>query len=79
MNSLPNNKFLDSSKLKELADSKINVTETVKFGFGHTGKKDFLLFPQCFQQAYFSGLLKVWHCVVNSYIDNKVTSLSHYL
>ena len=34
LNSLPDDKILDWSNLKELADFKINVTEKVKFGLG---------------------------------------------
>ena len=59
--SLPNEKILDWSKFKELADDKINVTEKVTLGFGRieniVGKGEnaecfqkaykFLLFPQC--------------------------------
>ena len=57
------------SKLKALADDKINVTENNEIvlrklenieGNGeNTGYQHFLLFPQCFQKATFSGLLKV--------------------
>ena len=31
LNTLPNNKFLDWSKLKAFEDAKINVTEKIKF------------------------------------------------
>ena len=68
-NFLPNNKFLDWSKLKELADDKINVTENFNFVLGtvenivgkgeNAGYQHFLLFLQCFQKAYISGSLKV--------------------
>ena len=34
VNSLPNDKFLDWSKLKAFAHDKINVTEKLKFVFG---------------------------------------------
>ena len=34
VNSLPIDKFLDWSKLKELADNKVNVNEKLKFVFG---------------------------------------------
>ena len=67
--SLPNDKFSDRSKLRELADDKINVVEKVKFVLGqiennvekgeNAGYQHFLLFPHCFQKAYFSGSLKV--------------------
>ena len=61
INPFPNNKFRDSSKLKEFADN--------NFKFGKSGKKlskrvgntagkgeiaryeQFLLFPQCFQKT----------------------------
>ena len=69
INSLPNDKILDWSKLKALADGKINVTEKLKFvlrrvenivGKGeNAGYQHFLLFPQCFQKASFQGSLKV--------------------
>ena len=32
VNSLPNDKILDKTKFKALADDKINVTEKLKFG-----------------------------------------------
>ena len=55
LNSLPNDKFLDWSKFKELADGKRNVTEKLKFVLGrvenivgkgeNAGYQHFLLFP----------------------------------
>ena len=33
LNSLPNNKILDSSKLKAFADDKINVAQKLKFAY----------------------------------------------
>ena len=69
LNSLPNEKFLDWSKLKALADNKIKLAEKLKFvlrrvenivGKGeNAGYQHFLLFPQCFQKASISGSLKV--------------------
>ena len=69
VNSLPNGKFLDWSRLKALADDKINVTEKLKFVFGrvenivgkgeNAGDRHFLLFPQRFQKASSTGSLKV--------------------
>ena len=69
LNSLPNNRFLDWSKLKAFADNKINVTELHTFFLGwvenivgkgeNAGYQHFLLFPQCFQKGSFSGSLKV--------------------
>ena len=68
-NSLPNEKFLDWSKLKALADNKIKLAEKLKFVLGrvenivgkgeNAGDQHFLLFPQCFQKASISGSLKV--------------------
>ena len=59
---LPSDKFLDLSKLKALADNKINVTENFKLVLGkgeNVGYQHFLLFPKCFQNAFLSGSLKV--------------------
>ena len=68
-NSLPHEKILDWSKLKAFADDKIKVTEKLKFVLGrventvgkgeNAGYQHFLLFPQCFQKASFSGVSKV--------------------
>ena len=81
LNSLPNNKFLDLSKLKAFADVKLNLREKLEFVLGsmenivgkgeNAGYQHFLLFPQCFQKASFSRLLKfgiVWE---------RVNSISH--
>ena len=61
--------MFDLSKLKAFADEAINVTEKLKFVLGrdenimgkggNAGYQHFLLFPQCFQEALSSGLLKV--------------------
>ena len=69
VNSLPNDKILDFSKLKGFADNNINVKEKLKFvlerienikGKGeNAGYQHFLLFPQCFQKASFWGSLNV--------------------
>ena len=60
LNSLPNDTFLDWSKLKAFAVDKINVIEKlfvlerveniVKKG-ENAGYQHFLLFPQCFQKG----------------------------
>ena len=69
-NSLPNNKFLDWSKLKAYAEDKINVTQKLKFELGrvylenivgkgeNAGYQHFLHFPR-FQKVSFSRSLKV--------------------
>ena len=59
--------MLDLSKMKAFADDKI--TQKLKFAYGRMenvvgnvengGYQHFLLFPQCFQKATFSGSLKV--------------------
>ena len=65
-NPLPNNKFLDWSNLKELADNNINATEKLKFVLGRVenivGKGEnagnyqhFLLFLPGFQKDSFLG------------------------
>ena len=69
LNSLPNNKILDWSKLKAFADDKINVTENLKFVLRNVenivekgknaGYQHFHLLPRCFKEASFSGSLKV--------------------
>ena len=69
VNSLPNNKILNWSKLKAFVDDKIRVNEKLKFGLGRVenivgigdsaGYQHFLLFPQWFRKAAFSRLLKV--------------------
>ena len=71
-NSLPNDKILDWSKLKAFADNKIEVLKKMSLVFKraknivgkgeNAGYQDFLLFPQCFQKAFYSGLLKVGIC-----------------
>ena len=70
---LPNNIFLDWTKLKALVDDKINVTEKLKFVLGkvenigkgeNAGYQNFLHFPQCFQKALFVRVVKNRDCVV---------------
>ena len=68
-NSLPNDKILVWSKLKAFADDKINVTKELKFVLGkvenivrkeeNAGYQHVLLFPPCFQKAFFTEMLKV--------------------
>ena len=75
-NPLPDDKILDSSKLKEFADdnfkfdengSKLSKRVENTVGKGEIARyKQFLLFPQCFQKAYFPGESKgviVWEWV----------------
>ena len=61
LNPFPNDKFLDSSKLKEFADDNFNFVENKRKLFKQVentvGKEEiaryeqFLLFPQCFQKT----------------------------
>ena len=73
LNPLPEDKFLDSSKLKEFADDNFKFEENgrkLSKQVGNTvGKgeiacnEQFLLFPQCFQKVCFLGTSKgviVW-------------------
>ena len=75
-NSLPDDKILDSSKLKEVADDNFkfheNERKLTKWVENTVGKGEiacygqFLLFPQCFQKACFPGASKgviVWEWV----------------
>ena len=74
LNSLPNDKILDWSKLKALADDKINVVQKLKFVGGrvenivgkgeNAGYQHFLLSPQCFQKSFILGVVKSQDCVV---------------
>ena len=69
INSLPNDKMLDQSKLKALADDKIDVVEMMISPFDrvensagkgeNAGNQHFLLFPQCFSKPSSFGPLKV--------------------
>ena len=80
LNSLPNDKFSDSPKLKAFAVDKINVTKELKFVLGrvenivgkgeNAGYQHFLLFPQCFQKlsilVFLYRVIKSRDCVVKS-------------
>ena len=68
LNSLPNNKILDWSKLKAYADDKINVTEKLKFVIGslennvgkgeNAGYQHLLLLLQCFLKASYHSVVE---------------------
>ena len=78
VNSLPNNKNNNWSKLKAFADDKINVAEMMVslsdkieniVGKGESaGYQHFLLFPQCFQSPLFR-VVKSLDYVVKSYTN----------
>ena len=89
LNPLPDNKFLDFSKLKEFADDNFKFDENGRKlskwventgGKGEIARyKQFLLFPQCFQKACFPGASKgviVWEWV-NSLPNNKLVDWSN--
>ena len=76
INPLPDDKILDSSKLKELADDIFKFDENGRklskrventVGKGEIARyEQFLLFPQCFQKACFPGDSKgviIWEWV----------------
>ena len=64
-----NDKILDLSKLKVFADDKMIVAKMMSYVFDraenivgkgeNAGYQHFLLFSQCFQKAFSSGVLKV--------------------
>ena len=66
---LQNNKILDRSKLKALAEDAINVIQKLKFVKGreenivgkgeNAGHQPFFLFPTMFSIGYFRKVLKV--------------------
>ena len=62
-NPLPNDKILDSSKLKAFADNKFNVAlMIISVSYWEENiveKGENASFPQCPQKASFSGSLKV--------------------
>ena len=63
--------LFQKTKLKALADDKINATETLKLVLGrienvlgkgeNAGYQHFLLFPKCFQKAFFLRVVKSPH------------------
>ena len=69
INSLPNDKILDVTKLKALADDKLNIAKMANSLFDRVEKtvgkgenacyQYFLLFPQCFPKPSSFGSLQV--------------------
>ena len=74
INSLPNNKILDQSNLKDFADNNINVTYATNFDIGrgenivrigeNAGYQHFSPFPTMFSKAFLSRGVKSQNCVV---------------
>ena len=66
---LPNDNFLNWSKLEAFADNITKVTDKLKFVLGkvenilgngeNAGYQHFLLVPLCFQKASYTGLFKI--------------------
>ena len=82
VNSLPNNKFLDFSSLKEFLDDNFKSHKNVRnfsksientLGQGEIARyEQFLLFPQCFQTLKNQGLFgKGLNCIF--FISHSVT------
>ena len=71
-NSLPNDKILETSKLKAFADDKINVTQKLNFLFGKSRKHcekrrkcwlpAFSPLPTMFSKACLLRVVKIWDC-----------------
>ena len=73
VNSLPDDRIWDGSKLTAFADDKkvlkkmIFVCDRVQNIVGkreNAGYQHFLRFPQCFQKAFYSGVIQSGDCVV---------------
>ena len=68
-NTLPNDKFLNVTKLKAFAEDKLNIAKMTIFFCDrventvgkeeNAGYQHFLMFPQCFSKPSFSWSLKV--------------------
>ena len=79
-NSLPNDKFLDWSKLKALADDKINVTKKLKFILGRVENirlPAFSPFPIMFSKDLFVRVVKRRDCVVKVKVRNQSTEMTN--
>ena len=76
LNSLPNDKILDWSKLQAFADDKTKVIEKLKFVLGrveniagkgqNAGYLHFLFFQHFFSKRLLFKIVKSRECVVNS-------------
>ena len=90
LKSLPDDKVLDSSRLKEFADDNFKFDENGRklskrventVGKGEIARyKQFLIFPQCFQKACFPGVSKgviVWEWV-KSLPNDEILDLSKF-
>ena len=76
---LPNDKSLDSSKLKAFADDNMNVSKNIGLPYERVESivrkrenaeyQHFSLFLQCFKRFVFR-VVKSWNCVVKSEFQN---------
>ena len=79
LNSLPNNKILDVTKLKAFAEDRIDLAQMMISVFNrienivgegeNAGYQHFLLFPQCFRKVFFLGSLAEPYISVSSLAD----------
>ena len=77
VNSLPNDKIMDRSKLKAFADDNFSLALIIWFvcstveNIVEKGEnavyQHFLLFQQCFLMTFFLWSLKIWDCLVKSH------------
>ena len=74
LNSLPNDKFMDWSKLKAFSDDKLSCKNEIRIGKGrkHCGKRRkywlsaFSSFPTMFSKAFLPRVVKSRGCGVKS-------------
>ena len=91
INPLPDDKILDSSKLKEFVDDNFKLEENGRklskwventVGKGEIARyEQFLLFPQCFQKACYPGASKgviVWEWVKLQYFKLYNANTKHF-
>ena len=73
INSSPNDKNVDLSKLKVFPDDNLNVVQRMKFVFDrvenilgrreNVGFQHLLLFPHCFPKGFFLNVVKTRDCL----------------
>ena len=83
LNPLPNDKILDPSKFKGIADNNLNVNENLKFALGkdrkHCGKRRkcclpaFSPFPTMFSKGFFPRVVKSRDCAVKTTHSHTMT------
>ena len=88
-NPLPNDKILDLSKFKAIANDNPNLGKMAKSVCGwllnivgkgeNAGNQHFLLFLQCFQKASFFKVVKSRDCVLNALPHDKILEIESIL